>query len=110
MVSIDVILYGLILFRIVDSIFFSGHKTPAPLSWSWFGAVKHERKPMKYEESFQELKHASIAMEKPKEYFTDPPPLPPEDLEPANAANQNKNEINQMNQMNQMMMQNRGGK
>ena len=65
---------------------------------------------MKYEECFQELKHASIAMEKPKEYFTDPPPLPPEDLEPANAANQNKNEINQMNQMNHMMMQNRGGK
>ena len=61
---------------------------------------------MKYEECFQELKHASIAMEKPKEYFTDPPPLPPEDLEPATAANQNKNEINQMNQM---MMQNRGG-
>ena len=38
-------------------IIFSGHKTPAPLSWSWFGAVKHERKPMKYEENFQELKH-----------------------------------------------------
>jgi mediator of RNA polymerase II transcription subunit 12 len=95
-----------ITFKTLNFNIFSGHKTPAPLSWSWFGAVKHERKPMKYEESFQELKHASI-MEKPKEYFTDPPPLPPEDLEPANVANQNKNEINQMNQM---MMQNRGGK
>ena len=22
-----------------------GHKNPAPLSWTWFGAVKYERKP-----------------------------------------------------------------
>ena len=35
-----------------------GHKTPAPLSWAWFGGVKHERKPMRYEEGFQELKYA----------------------------------------------------
>ena len=27
-----------------------GHKNPAPLSWSWFGAVRIERKPLKYEE------------------------------------------------------------
>jgi mediator of RNA polymerase II transcription subunit 12 len=32
-----------------------GHRNPAPLSWSWFRALKHERKPMKYEESFVEL-------------------------------------------------------
>ena len=37
-----------------------GHKTPAPLSWTWFGAVKHERKPMRYEEGFHELKYASL--------------------------------------------------
>ena len=47
-------------------------------------------------------------MEKPKSYYLDPPPLPPEDLEPASSVNQNKNEINQMNQMNQMMMHGRG--
>ena len=63
---------------------------------------------MKYEESFQELKHASIGMEKPKSYYLDPPPLPPEDLEPATSGSQNKNEINTMNQMNQMMMHGRG--
>ncbi len=27
-----------------------GHKNPAPLSWSWFGAVRLERRPLKYEE------------------------------------------------------------
>ena len=47
-------------------------------------------------------------MEKPKSYYLDPPPLPPEDLEPATSGSQNKNEINTMNQMNQMMMHGRG--
>ena len=27
-----------------------GFKNPAPLSWSWFGAVKHDRKPLRMEE------------------------------------------------------------
>ena len=80
-----------------------GHKTPAPLSWAWFGAVKHERKPMKYEEGFQELKRATIVLEKPKSYYTDPPPLPPEDLEPA--FNQNKDGMqNPKDSMGQMGM------
>ena len=76
-----------------------GHKTPAPLSWAWFGAVKHERKPMKYEEGFQELKYATIALEKPKSYYLDPPPLPPEDLEPAFNQNKDQNKTDQMNMM-----------
>lgn len=82
-----------------------GHKTPAPLSWAWFGAVKHERKPMKYEEGFQELKYASLGMEKPKSYFLDPPPLPPEDLEPASNQYKDMNKMNaeQMMMANQMM-------
>ena len=80
-----------------------GHKTPAPLSWAWFGAVKHERKPQKYEEGFQELKYASIGMEKPKSYYLEPPPLPPEDLEPANNQMKNHNMNDQMMRMNPMM-------
>ncbi len=62
-----------------------GQRTAAtpPLSWTWFGAIKHERKPLKYEDSFCELKHANDSLEQPKEYYLEPPPLPPEDLEPA---------------------------
>jgi mediator of RNA polymerase II transcription subunit 12 len=60
-----------------------GHKNPAPLSWSWFGAVKYERKTMRYEEFFHELKYADFShLEKPKEYFLEAPPLPQEELEP----------------------------
>ena len=85
-----------------------GHKTPAPLSWAWFGAVKHERKPMRYEEGFQELKYASLGLEKSEAYYLDPPPLPPEDLEPASTSqNMNMNKMGQ-DQMNQMMMSRSG--
>merc|ERR1712223_1941405 len=60
-----------------------GHKNPAPLSWTWFGAVKYERKPSRLEESFMELKYANFSnLEKPNSYFLEAPPLPPEDLEP----------------------------
>ena len=47
-----------------------GHKNPAPLSWTWFGAVKYERKPSRLEESFLELKYANFStLEKPNSYF-----------------------------------------
>ena len=47
-----------------------GHKNPAPLSWSWFGAVKYERKPSRLEESFYELKYANFSsLEKSNSYF-----------------------------------------
>ena len=59
-----------------------GHKNPAPLSWHWFQAVKTERKPMKYEESFQNMKYMKNTMEKPSSYYLSDPPLPDEDLQP----------------------------
>ena len=59
-----------------------GFKNPAPLSWAWFGSVKHDRKPLRMEEAFAELKYVNTAsVEKKKEYFLEPPPLPQEDLE-----------------------------
>lgn len=30
-----------------------GHKNPAPLSLAWFGAIRQERKVLKYEEHFR---------------------------------------------------------
>ena len=59
-----------------------GHKNPAPLSWSWFGAVRVERKPLKYEEQHRLLLYHSHNLVKPPEHYLEPPPLPPEDLEP----------------------------
>ena len=59
-----------------------GHKNPAPLSWHWFQAVKTERKPLKYEESFQNMKYMKNTMEKPSSYYLSDPPLPDEDLQP----------------------------
>ncbi|CAH1781069.1 unnamed protein product [Owenia fusiformis] len=59
-----------------------GHKNPAPLSWSWFGAVKMERKPLKYEEQHRLLLYHTHNLEKPASHYLDPPVLPPEDLEP----------------------------
>ena len=59
-----------------------GHRNPAPLSWSWFRALKHERKPMKYEEAFVELKYANTNLVNPASYYLEAPPLPAEDLEP----------------------------
>ncbi|GAB6019774.1 hypothetical protein CHUAL_001322 [Chamberlinius hualienensis] len=59
-----------------------GHKNPAPLSWQWFGAIKVEKKPVKYEEAHRLMLYHSHSMKKPNEYFFEPPPLPPEELEP----------------------------
>jgi mediator of RNA polymerase II transcription subunit 12 len=59
-----------------------GHKNPAPLSWHWFQAVKTERKPLKYEESFQNMKYMKNTMERPSSYYLSDPPLPDEDLQP----------------------------
>ncbi|GAB0086625.1 Mediator of RNA polymerase II transcription subunit 12 [Sergentomyia squamirostris] len=59
-----------------------GHKNPAPLSWAWFGAVKMERKPLAYEDSHRLLKYHTHSLVKSSNYFHEPLPLPPEDLEP----------------------------
>ncbi|XP_050541697.1 mediator of RNA polymerase II transcription subunit 12 isoform X2 [Daktulosphaira vitifoliae] len=59
-----------------------GHKNPAPLSWSWFSAVRVERKPLWYEENHRMLKFHTHSLVKTSSYFLEPLPLPPEDLEP----------------------------
>ncbi|KAI1305889.1 Mediator of RNA polymerase II transcription subunit 12-like protein [Halotydeus destructor] len=59
-----------------------GHKNPAPLSWSWFGAVRYERKPTRPEENFHAMTWHTHSMRKPTSYYIEPPPLPPEDVEP----------------------------
>merc|ERR1719300_1517603 len=60
-----------------------GHKNPAPLSWNWFQAIKTERKPLKYEEAFQNMKYMKNSLLKPASYYLEDPPLPQEDLEPS---------------------------
>ena len=78
-----------------------GHKNPAPLSWPWFGAVKYERKPMKYEELFHELKYADFShIEKPPEYFLEAPPLPQEELEPAHKDDKEEDKNSLFSNMN----------
>ena len=59
-----------------------GHKNPAPLSWSMFQAIKTERKPLKYEEAFQNMKYMKNSLLKPASYYLEDPALPQEDLEP----------------------------
>ncbi|KAF7269352.1 mediator complex subunit kohtalo isoform X2 [Rhynchophorus ferrugineus] len=59
-----------------------GMKNPPPLSWSWFGAVRLERKPLTAEDTHRLLKFHTHNLQKPSSHYLDPPPLPPEDLEP----------------------------
>lgn len=59
-----------------------GHKTVAPLSWAWFGAVRIERKPLRHQEVQRLLRHHTHALHKPASYYLEHPLLPPEDLEP----------------------------
>lgn len=56
-----------------------GHKNPAPLSWSWFGAFKIERKPMRMEENFVLMARHNHSIRKPTSFYLEAPPLPPED-------------------------------
>lgn len=59
-----------------------GHKNPAPLSWSWFRAVRLERKPLTYQNAHRLLRFHTHCQTRPAPYYLEPPPLPPEDLEP----------------------------
>ncbi|XP_034934643.1 mediator of RNA polymerase II transcription subunit 12 [Chelonus insularis] len=59
-----------------------GHKNPAPLSWAWFRAVKMERKPLTYQNAHKLIKYHTHCQLRPASYYLEPPPLPPEDLEP----------------------------
>lgn len=59
-----------------------GHKNPAPLSWAWFRAVKIERKPLTYQSAHKLLRYHTHSQLRSANHYLDPPPLPPEDLEP----------------------------
>ncbi|KAG7209569.1 hypothetical protein KM043_015646 [Ampulex compressa] len=59
-----------------------GHKNPAPLSWAWFRAVKLERKPLTYQNAHKLLRYHTHSQIRTASHYLDPPPLPPEDLEP----------------------------
>jgi mediator of RNA polymerase II transcription subunit 12 len=51
-----------------------GHKNPAPFAWSWFGTVRIERRPSRYEQEFRKLLHHAHPRRKPNSYFINPPP------------------------------------
>ncbi|MGH0165053.1 UNVERIFIED_CONTAM: hypothetical protein FKN15_004543 [Acipenser sinensis] len=65
---------------------FEGHKNPAPLSWSWFGTVRVDRKVTKYEEQHHLLLSHSHPKPKPHSYYLEPLPLPPEEEEEGEPA------------------------
>ncbi|KAM8953143.1 mediator of RNA polymerase II transcription subunit 12-like protein [Pelodytes ibericus] len=60
---------------------FEGHKSPAPLSWAWFGTVRVDRKAIKYEEQHHLLLYHTHPRPKPPSYYLEPLPLPPEEEE-----------------------------
>ena len=59
-----------------------GHKNLAPFNLAWFGAVRIERKPLKFEEQHRLLLYHTHATKRPASYYLEPPVLPPEILEP----------------------------
>ena len=60
-----------------------GQKNPPPLSWSWFGVVKYERKPLRCDEVVNSLQWHSHSLKKPSSYFLEQPIVPPEEIEPS---------------------------
>lgn len=73
-------------------------KNPAPLSWAWFGAVKMERRPMKYEKGYDLLKYHTHNLAKPRSFFYEPlvitvkePPPPPPPTLPTDDTNLSMN-------------------
>jgi len=77
--------------------------------------VKYERKALKYEEIFHELKYADCShFEKASSYYLEPPPLPQEDLEPPPKDTKDDDKLNMFpNQSSDtnliMMLGNRSG-
>lgn len=57
-------------------------KNPAPLSFAWFGAVKMERRPMKYEKGFELLKYHTHNLAKPRTYYYEPLTIPAKETPP----------------------------
>jgi mediator of RNA polymerase II transcription subunit 12 len=58
-----------------------GQKNPAQISWGWFGAVKMERKPLRYEDAHRLSRFHAHNLQKPNSHFLEPVPLPPEDID-----------------------------
>ncbi|XP_078403088.1 mediator of RNA polymerase II transcription subunit 12 isoform X3 [Cetorhinus maximus] len=61
---------------------FEGMKHSAPLSWGWFGTVRVDRKVTKFEEQHRLLLYHTHLKPKPRSYYLEPLPLPPEEEEP----------------------------
>ncbi|XP_052783955.1 mediator of RNA polymerase II transcription subunit 12-like protein isoform X1 [Mya arenaria] len=57
-------------------------RNPPPLSWTFFGGVRVEKKPLKYEDQHRMLLYHTHNLQKSAKYYLDPPTLPPEELEP----------------------------
>lgn len=73
-------------------------KNPAPLSWAWFGAVKMERRPLKYERGHDLLKYHTHNLAKPRQFFYDPLVMTMKE-EPLTMPTDNTNLIMNMNNM-----------
>lgn len=65
---------------------FEGLKHSAPLSWGWFGTVRVDRKIAKFEEQQRFLLYHTHLKPKPRSYYLEPLPLPPEEEEPLTPA------------------------
>lgn len=57
-------------------------KPSAPLSWGWFGTVRVDRRVARGEEQQRLLLYHTHLRPRPRAYFLEPLPLPPEDDEP----------------------------
>lgn len=81
-------------------------KNPAPLSWAWFGAIRMERRQMKYEKSYHSLKYHTHNLVKPRTYFYEA--LQPGDMNLMAAQNtmSSNMQMNMNMNMNNMNMNN----
>uniref|UniRef100_A0A8C9EYE8 Mediator complex subunit 12 n=1 Tax=Pavo cristatus TaxID=9049 RepID=A0A8C9EYE8_PAVCR len=61
---------------------FEGLKHSAPLSWGWFGTVRVDRRVSRFEEQQRLLLYHTHLKPKPRSYYLEPLPLPPEEEEP----------------------------
>uniref|UniRef100_A0A7N6APD7 Mediator complex subunit Med12 domain-containing protein n=1 Tax=Anabas testudineus TaxID=64144 RepID=A0A7N6APD7_ANATE len=67
---------------------FEGLKHSAPLSWGWFGTVRVDRKVTKFEEQQRFLLYHTHLKPKPRSYYLEPLPMPPEEEEPLTPVSQ----------------------
>lgn len=67
---------------------FEGLKHSAPLSWGWFGTIRVDRKVTKFEEQQRFLLYHTHLKPKPRSYYLEPLPLPPEEEEPLTPVSQ----------------------